>query len=533
MRAERERAEKARLEAERLDHEREEAERRELELLEAARVERDKAAKARQDHDRLEQDRLERVRLEAEGLEKERLEAERAERTRVEARREAERAEREKVEKTRRDAERAERERVDRERRDAEREEKARVEAQRLEQEAEKAAEKATQSAGWLIPPDRAAAFDPPVPTGSSAPRAYPVYHPPADVASWTAPAPPVADMPEFIPVVAHTPIAVQRHVPARPTIALAPPPAPAGPTPIRLREDTSHGKAGSSSGRADSRREPDNVSAADSYDPVGESTPGRPIPWKMIAAAVILVAATIGISRSGFFSSTSPILATVKKATASPAAPAAPSVPANVGRVTITTSPTGAHVLMDGKAAGDSPLTLENVTPGRHVVTLVGSGGSFKRPIKVEGGRSLVLDIPLFSGFAGISAPFVLDVAENGKAIGTNDDQIILWPGHHELRLSNKALGYSSMQGVDIISGEVTRVVLDPRGTANINAAPWAEVWIDGDKAGETPLANVSIPLGSREIVFKNPQFADRKVTATIKGGAPVTISVDFTKDR
>ena len=38
----------------------------------------------------------------------------------------------------------------------------------------------------------------------------------------------------------------------------------------------------------------------------------------------------------------------------------------------------------------------------------------------------------------------------------------------------------------VEIQAGEVTRVTLDPRGTANINAAPWAEVFIDGQKAGE-----------------------------------------------
>jgi hypothetical protein len=36
------------------------------------------------------------------------------------------------------------------------------------------------------------------------------------------------------------------------------------------------------------------------------------------------------------------------------------------------------------------------------------------------------------------------------------------------------------------------------------------------------------------REIVFKNPQFPDRKVMTTIKGGAgATTITIDFTKDK
>ena len=49
----------------------------------------------------------------------------------------------------------------------------------------------------------------------------------------------------------------------------------------------------------------------------------------------------------------------------------------------------------------------------------------------------------------------------------------------------------------------------------------------MDGEKQGDTPLANVSIRLGVREIVFKNPQFPDRKVVTTIKFGEPATITV------
>ena len=138
---------------------------------------------------------------------------------------------------------------------------------------------------------------------------------------------------------------------------------------------------------------------------------------------------------------------------------------------------------------------------------------------------------MPLFSGFAAISAPFVIEVSENGKALGSSDDQILLTPGSHTLRLANKDLGYAATETVDIQPGEVTRVTLDPRGRANINAAPWAEVWIDGEKAGETPLANVAIRLGVREIVFKNPQYGERKVTITITASAPATVSVDFIK--
>jgi hypothetical protein len=83
----------------------------------------------------------------------------------------------------------------------------------------------------------------------------------------------------------------------------------------------------------------------------------------------------------------------------------------------------------------------------------------------------------------------------------------------------------------VDVVEGETTRLDLDPRGRANFNAAPWAEVWIDGAKVGETPLANVAVRLGVREIVFKNPQFPDKKQTVTVTAGPPVSLSIDFLK--
>ena len=260
----------------------------------------------------------------------------------------------------------------------------------------------------------------------------------------------------------------------------------------------------------------------------------GRRIPWKPLAAAAVILMA-------GGYAALTLRSAPPAKPAPSPAPVAAPAPPpatpppsapaATVGTVEITTQPKGARVLFDGKVAGQSPLTLPNVAPGRHTVTLVGDTGSVKRTIKVDAGETARVDVSIFSGFAAISAPIVLDVSENGRGLGTSDNQVMLTPGRHDLLLTNKDLQYSTTATVDVEPGEVKQIKLDPRGSANINAQPWAEVWIDGAKVGETPLANLSLPLGSRDIVFRNPKFGERKVTATITAGAPATISIDFSK--
>jgi hypothetical protein len=105
--------------------------------------------------------------------------------------------------------------------------------------------------------------------------------------------------------------------------------------------------------------------------------------------------------------------------------------------------------------------------------------------------------------------------------------------PGRHKVHVSNKDLGYSSTEEVEIQPGETTQLTLDPRGRVNINAAPWAEVFVDGEKIGDTPINAAAIRLGVREIVFKNPQFPNKTLVTTVKAGDNDAISIDFSKDK
>ena len=62
------------------------------------------------------------------------------------------------------------------------------------------------------------------------------------------------------------------------------------------------------------------------------------------------------------------------------------------------------------------------------------------------------------------------------------------------------------------------------PMGTA------FAEV-IDGRPVGTTPLANLSLPIGSHEIVWKHPQLGERRQTVTVTASMPARIGVDFSR--
>jgi PEGA domain len=63
------------------------------------------------------------------------------------------------------------------------------------------------------------------------------------------------------------------------------------------------------------------------------------------------------------------------------------------------------------------------------------------------------------------------------------------------------------------------------------LNAVPWAEVWVDGEKIGETPIGNLSLSLGPHEVVFRHPELGEQRHAALVTLKTPARLSVDLRK--
>ena len=209
-------------------------------------------------------------------------------------------------------------------------------------------------------------------------------------------------------------------------------------------------------------------------------------------------------------------------------------------GQLQIRTEPAGANVTVDGIPRGKSPVLVESLAAGEHSVVLDAENANVKQTVSVEAGMTASLVVPLASaavepasGWIAVTAPVELQIFEGKRLVGTSQsDRLMLPAGRHDLDVVNDTLGYRQTRTVQVAPGKTAAVKLDwPKGSIAINALPWADVWIDGERVGETPIGNHSLPIGPHEILFRHPELGEQRFATTVSLKAPARVSVNLRK--
>lgn len=208
------------------------------------------------------------------------------------------------------------------------------------------------------------------------------------------------------------------------------------------------------------------------------------------------------------------------------------------LGHLAVQSEPAGARVFVGGVERGIAPLTLTDLTPGEHDVMLQTETAVSRHRVLVQAGGTASLVVPIagapsgpVSGWLTVKAPFRVEIHEQGRLLGTNDaDRLMLAAGRHEIEFVNDALAYRVSRVVQVPPGRTAAVEIEaPMGVVSLNAAPWAEVWLQGKRIGETPIGNLSMPIGPHELVFRHPEFGEKRHAISVTLGAPVRVSVDM----
>jgi hypothetical protein len=258
--------------------------------------------------------------------------------------------------------------------------------------------------------------------------------------------------------------------------------------------------------------------------------------------------------------------------ATAALGDPAVPLPP--TGAVTITSEPSGSPVTIDGEARGSTPLTTI-LAAGSHVVA-VGTGTQEPRRLEVARGGDVRLHVqwqltpapqpaiatpgvdapvvataaiqvtarsdrrddlidtparPVATGWLTVTSPFLVQIFDDGKEVGTSSSAPVVLPaGDRTLVFVNAALEFREERQVKVVAKKKSVLTIDaPDGILHVNARPWAEVWIDGRRVGETPLGNVPVPIGEHEVVFRYPGQPEKLATVTVGARSAARVTMEF----
>ncbi len=152
--------------------------------------------------------------------------------------------------------------------------------------------------------------------------------------------------------------------------------------------------------------------------------------------------------------------------------------------------------------------------------------------PPAPDGRSDRPADLDSTPGWVAVFAPIELTATDGGQPLIMDDhDEIMLPPGPHEIHFSNQRFGFEDVEKVTVQPGAMTRVtIVPPKSSISISASVPADVSIDGQSVGRTPIVDLPIDLGTREIVLKAASGEERRRVVPITV-TPVAVDVDFSQ--
>jgi hypothetical protein len=179
-------------------------------------------------------------------------------------------------------------------------------------------------------------------------------------------------------------------------------------------------------------------------------------------------------------------------------------------------------------RAGGASALaTFTTSSRPEPVEPAATQAASAPRPDRSNAGPPAGAELRM-SGWLAVFSPFEMSISEGNRSLALDDrSRVMLPPGPHKLRFRNTALGYDEVRTIQIRPTETTTLNLIPQTTLSVASSEPAEVWIDGNPAGQTPLVDHRIDVGAHTVMVRSAsgerEFA---LEATAK---PLQLDVDF----
>ena len=200
-----------------------------------------------------------------------------------------------------------------------------------------------------------------------------------------------------------------------------------------------------------------------------------------------------------------------------------------------VSSNPSGADVYINGEHKGKTPLSFE-FEPGYHNVTLKKPGYETEEKVYKISDMTMkpmpptrLKKVAVVHPVSVYSNPAGAKIYLWSRYMGTTPKELKLPTGRYLIRIFKE--GYQEASSELVLPGKKEyRTVLKPTesyGIISVNAQPFANVYLDGLKKGETPIELQQVPAGKHLILLTRPGYKDIRHEITLARNQKINIGV------
>ena len=211
-------------------------------------------------------------------------------------------------------------------------------------------------------------------------------------------------------------------------------------------------------------------------------------------------------------------------------------------GSIRVISNVEGARVFLDGTELGPAPMDIKDAEPGEHVVEVKAEGYLIREErVTVSAGSASVLKLdlqPVAQAKEGGKLKIVSPVPEaeifvDGERIGSVPQEKEIQPGDHFVVVTKP--GYKKFeQKVRLEAGQTITVTAELEAVGALRALSTpsgAEVLIDGEPVGVTPLNLEDVDVGAHVVTVRVLEHYDYEQQIQIEGGQRTIVSAKLEK--
>jgi hypothetical protein len=225
-------------------------------------------------------------------------------------------------------------------------------------------------------------------------------------------------------------------------------------------------------------------------------------------------------------------------------------------GALSITSTPAGASVSVDGTSRGTTPVTLTGLSASTHTVRLSLQGyGDVTKTVTITAGGTNTLSVPLEKSSSAtgalqvISTPDGAAITIDGGPQGTTPNTISgLAAGSHTIKVTKS--GYTDYQTpVTVTGGKTTQLTVtlvsgngpsptvtttkntgSGTGSISVSSSPaGAAINLDGWDKGKTPATLDQVKAGSHTLTLSLAGYADKILTVPVDAGKVTAVTASL----